>query len=355
MNTQDLNFFSDFLKFLKFKYQINSLAFINLHSPKFNLFSLNLKKKYLKSIHNIPEYIKISIEERVNPSISFPWAKSVLVAAVPFNNIPTFQNFLPEADDNNQLFGLIAPYATKLDYHIFAKKLLNDIVDDFISLIDDNNLQIHETFKCEPCVDTKPIAEKALAIYSNVGKFGKNHLIQTQDYAADSFLIELFTNLEIPDIKEKNFLLKCSSCNKCYNSCPTGAIFDSAFDYKKCISALTMEKRGVLSHKERRMISHWIFGCDICSSSCPGSSQPKPFKADLQWILNSTASDVKHHIIGTPLNYAGVTILRRNALAVLENIGTNEAFELIQTFSEKTQSSILKISASEILHQKSIT
>jgi epoxyqueuosine reductase QueG len=113
-----------------------------------------------------------------------------------------------------------------------------------------------------------------------------------------------------------------------------------------------MEKRGVLSPKERKMIAPWIFGCNICSSACPGSPSAEPFRADLRWLLTSTAADVKHHIIGTPLNYAGVTLLRRNALAALEAEGSDEAFELIKDFAEKTQSSVLKISAEEILHLK---
>ena len=237
-------------------------------------------------------------------------------------------------------------------HHLPKLQLIHDqcIIFDLQNFINEEKIKIEGAFQYEPCVDTKPIAEKALASYSNVGQFGKNHLILTQNYSADTFLIELFTNIKIPDVKETAFLLKCTSCSKCSLSCPTGALSQAEFDYTKCISAITMEKRGVLSPKERKLIAPWIFGCNICSSSCPGSPVVEPFKADLKWLLTSSAADVKHHIIGTPLNYAGVTLLRRNALAVLEHIGTPDAFALIQSFSEKTQSAVLKISAEEILH-----
>jgi epoxyqueuosine reductase len=311
-----------------------------------------LKKKYLKALPHIPEYIKKSLDERVAPVEKFPWAESVLIAAIPFSNIPKYEPFISEATDSDALYGLIAPYATRLDYHLFAKQLLNNIIEDFKNLSHDKSIENLQSFKYEPCVDTKPIAEKALASYSNVGQFGKNQLIQTQNFSSDTFLIELFTNVKIPDIKEKSFFLKCNSCDKCSLSCPSGALHNYEFDYTRCISAITMEKRGILSPKERKLIAPWIFGCNICSSACPGSPVDEPFKADLRWLLTSSASDVKHHIIGTPLNYAGVTLLRRNALAVLESIGTSDAFDLIQFFSEKTQSSVLKISAEEILHKK---
>ena len=351
MRRSDEKVWFRFRDHLKEKYKINALAFIDLKSSGFSVFSSSLKKKYLKALPAIPEYIKKSLDERVDPLKKFPWAESVLIAAVPFSNIPEYESFIPSVSSGDKLYGLIAPYASRLDYHLFAKQLLNNIISDF----QDFSAEICTGDfmpQFEPCVDTKPIAEKALASYSNVGRFGKNHLILTQNFSADTFLIELFTNIKIPDVKESPFLLGCSSCSKCSLSCPTGALAKAEFDYTKCISAITMEKRGVLSPKERKMIAPWLFGCNICSSACPGSPSAEPFRADLRWLLTSTAADVKHHIIGTPLNYAGVTLLRRNALAALEAEGSEEAFELIKDFAEKTQSSVLKISAEEILHLK---
>ena len=62
----------------------------------------------------------------------------------------------------------------------------------------------------------------------------------------------------------------CGSCSKCQIGCPTGALVsDYTLDARRCISYLTIDKRGVLEEWEREAIGEWIFGCDICQEVCP--------------------------------------------------------------------------------------
>ena len=339
---------------IKQSYDCRAIGVVNFDISEFSLFSRNLKKKFNKVLKSMPEYVKNSLDERAQPDKLYPWANSVIICAVPFNIIPDLTDFLPQADVDDIFFGCIAGYAARQDYHQFAIDFGNRIIEDIKKFAFDQNLFSGNT-KFEICVDTKPIAEKSLAEYANVGLMGNNHLIQTVGGAADSFLMEIFTNIKIPDIKEKSSLLSCGSCGKCFSSCPSGALGGAGFfDYNLCVSSLTMEKRGVLSSDERKMLEHWIFGCDLCATSCPGSKLPPIYKADLKWILNASSAEVKRKIANSPLNYAGVTLLRRNALAVLGNIANQEAYDIVKDFQKKTQSSVLKITANEILAEGKI-
>jgi epoxyqueuosine reductase len=339
-----------FINNIKTDLKCRSIGVLNLESSDFSIFSFNLKKKFDKVLKSMPEYVKNTLAERSDPRTIYPWAKSVIVCAVPFNLIPEVDDFLPKAQDNTLLYGAIAGYAARLDYHRFAVNFGNAIIDELKKYVVDQNLIMEQQTQFEICVDTKPIAEKPMAEYANVGKTAANHLLQTAGAAADSFLMEIFTNIKIPDIKEKTQILSCGSCGKCFSACPSGALGGAGeFDYDLCVSSITMEKRGVLNNDERKMLNHWIFGCDLCATSCPGSKLPPVYNADLRWLLTASASDVKKKIALTPLNYAGVTLLRRNALAVLGNIANDQAYQLIKEFSKKTQSAVLKAMADEII------
>jgi epoxyqueuosine reductase len=65
-------------------------------------------------------------------------------------------------------------------------------------------------------------------------------------------------------------------------NCPTSA-FESEYvlNANKCISYLTIEKRGDLSEQERGMLGNWIFGCDICQDVCPWNKFSKPHQEPL--------------------------------------------------------------------------
>ena len=46
-------------------------------------------------------------------------------------------------------------------------------------------------------------------------------------------------------------------------------------DSRRCISYLTIEKRGDFEPEERARVGEWTFGCDVCQEVCP-FNVPRP-------------------------------------------------------------------------------
>ena len=126
--------------------------------------------------------------------------------------------------------------------------------------------------KCYSGVDSRPLAERSLAIKAGVGFVGKNSMVIKPGFGSYFFIgVVLTTHAFVPDAPLKK---NCGKCRLCIDSCPTGAILKSAvIDATKCISYKTIERKAPLTVKEIAKCDGWIFGCDICQEVCPHNNQ----------------------------------------------------------------------------------
>lgn len=311
-------------------------------------------------VAEFPEYLSKSADLRSNPLKQFPWAKSVISVAFPFADIPNHKPFLKPAT-SLELSGKVAGYAMKTDYHKFGKEKLAKFAEKL-------KHKMSCEIRTEICIDTSPVAEKIIANLAEVGKPGLNSCLLVKNYGSGCFLGEIFTDVKISSSEFRrgdplvarvprselsgNYVefWSCQGCNRCLAGCPTGAISKgNNFRCGLCRSYLTMEKRGELTKEERKLLGDWVFGCDICTSFCPRSNIPKAFDVDLEWLLMSPSGELKKAIKGTTLEYAGVTLLKRNALVVLENKKNDKTLALIEKFVKKTGSELLRKTGEDIL------
>jgi epoxyqueuosine reductase len=179
-------------------------------------------------------------------------------------------------------------------------------------------------------VDTGPLVERVYAKYASVGWLGKNTCILNQKLGSWLFLGVILTSIELePDLAVPD---RCGSCTRCIDACPTDALIAPyQLDSNKCISYLTIEKRGAISEDMREGIGRHLFGCDICQDVCPWNRkapatsaaefQPREGLVNpaLEWLAEMSAEEFRDKFRGSPIRRTKRTGLRRNAAIAMGN------------------------------------
>lgn len=281
-------------------------------------------------------YLERMLDDKIKPELPFPNAKSVIVITYTnqWGDINAKHPF-PEPREG-KLVGYISAYAKEQDYHRTGHQVLLKLHEKLQEKM--------EIFHAEACVDTRPVFERLLAIFGGLGIRGPNDLLRTPEHDVRAFIGTLFCDFEIPEVlHQPKMRFPCTFCQKCVKNCPTGAISESQpFDSNKCISYLAIEKKGLLNKNERQMLNDWLFGCDWCTVVCPPKDKVDTrIPIELEWLLKSSAGSLKRLIKGTAIEYAGVTKLRRNAIAILREKNTSEAHTLLKWAQDNLKSQLV--------------
>ena len=278
-----------------------------------------------------------------------PWASSVIVCAINYN---TAEPYSTQVQDKER--GWISRYAwSREDYHDSVLRRLRAVEARLLEIARNGRQDAAPTAGRMPplrsranqsasaqdpdlqtrCyVDTGPLVERVYAKYAGVGWMGKNTCILNQKMGSWLFLGVILTSLELtPDMPAPD---RCGTCTRCLDACPTNA-FNGPYqlDSNKCISYLTIEKRGVIPEELREGMGRHVFGCDICQDVCPWNrkapvtSVPE-FQAReglvnpaLEWLAEMQAEEFRTVFRGSPIRRTKLAGLRRNAIIGMGNSG----------------------------------
>ena len=189
-----------------------------------------------------------------------PWARSVIVCATNYNAKAPYSTHAGSTRE-----GWIARYAWgKQDYHDAVLARLRKLEARVAGLAKESDCE----FRSWCYVDTGPIVERVFAKYAGIGWIGKNTCVLNEKLGSWLFLGVILTNMALaPDLPAAD---RCGSCTRCLDACPTNAFVGAhQLDATRCISYLTIEKRGEIPTEFRLNMGRQVFGCDICQDVCP--------------------------------------------------------------------------------------
>ncbi len=275
-----------------------------------------------------------------------PWARSVIVCATRYDSPPPLSTECPDPQR-----AWISRYAwSREDYHLSVLRRLRQVEAALLAAVADQGGDAPRTW-CY--VDTGPVVERVYAKYAGVGWIGKNTCLIHQELGSYVFLGVILTALELaPDVPAPD---RCGTCTRCIDACPTDALLQPyQLDSRRCISYLTIEKRGEIAEELRPGMGRHVFGCDICQDVCPWNQRarrvapPAPHEEvreelvnpALAWLAALTEDDFRRIFRGSPVKRARFAGLRRNLAIAMGNSGSREFVPQLEAWARGDDSNL---------------
>jgi epoxyqueuosine reductase len=300
--------------------------------------------------------------KRASLRSAMPWARSVLVCAINYN---TAQPYSTAARDSDR--GWISRYAWgREDYHDAVLRRLK-VVEQRLRAVtehrgpDARSAGEPATLVTRCYVDTGPLVERVYAKYAGVGWIGKNTCILNQKAGSWLFLGVILSSFALES--DEPAPDRCGSCTRCIDACPTDALIAPyQLDSNRCISYLTIEKRGAIPESLREGMGRHVFGCDICQDVCPWNRkapltaqpefQPREGLVNpaLAWLAEISAEEFREKFRGSPLRRAKRGGLRRNAVIAMGNSGDRRFVPMLEKL-KADEDTVVAESANQALGQ----
>jgi epoxyqueuosine reductase len=270
---------------------------------------------------------------------AMPWARSVIVCALNYNaDAPR------SIDPASPGSGWIARYAWSGKTLDDSTRVPSDYHEEMMARLRVVEAKLLEraggmTERCY--VDTGPILERSYAAKAAIGWIGKNTCVINQQLGSWLLLGVIVTSLAVEENTASLLAAdRCGTCTRCIDACPTDALLATTdphsareMDASRCISYLTIEKKGAIEESLREPMGRNVFGCDICQDVCPWNRraliggkegmEPRPelINPALEWLGSLSSQEFKRMFKGSPLERTGRKRLLRNAAIAMGNSG----------------------------------
>src|SRR5438874_2079526 len=197
-------------------------------------------------------YLHRQAAQRKEPARIMPGATAAVV---------TLTNYCHDPGPPAQGQPRVAQYAQSADYHRVLGHRLERLANTIRELVPGSHTRVY--------VDAGAVPERELAQRAGLGWIAKNMMLIHPERGSFTFIGVVLTDAALtPDLPFDGD--RCGSCRRCLDACPTQAFVGAGeLDARRCISYLTIERRGDFTATEQAHVGEWLFGCDVCQDVCP--------------------------------------------------------------------------------------
>lgn len=267
--------------------------------------------------------MRTRIEERLDPSVILPGARTVVVLGIPYGDQKTEDGPQP----------VIARYARGRDYHYAHRDRMRRLRHRLRAMapsLDDY-----------ACVDSGAAMEKAWGERAGLGFIGKNAMLINPRFGSWFTLSLMVIDVEVDRYDAPHPRL-CGDCDKCLRACPTQAFpTPGVVDCRRCLAYHTVENHAPIPPDIAARLKTRTFGCDVCQAVCPFNrgdlpkgdprQAPRPIGLmDAAAIAALSEEEYDRLSAGTPMRRIGYHGLRRNACLSLGSTRAKTAKPLLE-------------------------
>lgn len=268
-----------------------------------------------KGLHGGLSFTYAQPEKACRPAESFPWASSIVVAAVPY---------LDDGDGEDSE-RTVARFADG-DRYVRLDHVLEQIEAVLAS----------SGWRTEIVYDDVRLIDRAVAVRAGIAWRGKSTMVLSPGAGPWILLGSVVTAAEIP--VGTPMRRSCGTCDACIPACPTDAIIaPGVLDARRCISA-ALQRRGTIDMTLRAAIGGRVYGCDDCLTACPPGHPALAAVAmtdevlDPRRVLALTDEELDDIVGHWYVPSRRMRFVRRNALVALGNTGGEPALELVSRY-----------------------
>ncbi|HXV13307.1 MAG TPA: tRNA epoxyqueuosine(34) reductase QueG [Candidatus Krumholzibacteria bacterium] len=264
-------------------------------------------------MHGDMTYLERHRVLREDATLLLPGARSAVCVALNYYQDVERKQLEMDGRDGRGRFSV---YVHGEDYHAVMERMLSELEARLKLAFPNAATRV--------CCDIQPISDRSMALRAGIAWLGKNTNVISPEYGSWIFLGEVLTDLEMQADEPLETL--CGKCTRCIDACPTGAL-DTPFvlDARRCISYLTIEKRGEIDPELASKIGIDVYGCDTCQSVCPfnrvASESLVFFRGDRSPLVEMTLDELatisdeefREKTRGSAIRRAKAEGMRRNA------------------------------------------
>jgi epoxyqueuosine reductase len=251
------------------------------------------------------------------PARSFPWARAIVVVAVPYLAEGDGVATRHRDDGGGDVGRTVARFA---DGDRYAS--VRAVLEGLVAVLEARG------FRTECVYDDDRLVDRAAAVRSGVAWWGKSTMVLTPGLGPWFLIGSVVTDAPIEPTQPMD--RSCGTCIACMPACPTGAIVSpGVLDARRCLAAV-FQARGPIPIDLRKAAGDRVYGCDACLVACPpghgalGSHRAAPSPSALD-ILGMSDHEIDEAFTHWYIPGRSSRFVRRNAIVAVGNGSSADA------------------------------